>query len=129
MANTNKWHKDIYNIYNKMKHYCQVCNYQAPKKYNLDVHLKTNKHLKKANALLKTGINDLHTFSTSSPKMAEFISNENLKCQYCNQLFKRLDGLKKHFIVDKEFLNQNKSNTKKLKKYLNNHLRPIFPFH
>lgn len=79
-----------------MKYYCQVCNYQAPKKYNLDVHLKTNKHLKKANALLKTGINDLHTFSTSSPKMADFISNENLKCQYCNQLFKRLDGLKKH---------------------------------
>lgn len=79
-----------------MSYKCDICNYFTKRKDNFYRHNNSTKH--KKNVILHNNTSSLvlHTSSTSPPKNIGVLSNYVLKCQYCNQVFKRLDGLKKH---------------------------------
>jgi len=79
-------------------HYCDVCNYTSPKKYNYDKHLESKKHQKNISKFGRSHYLGPKT-QLMGPKTANQDYEGKIRCNYCDKYICRKKNIKRHYNV------------------------------
>lgn len=91
-------------IENKIIHRCDTCNYDTDRLYNMNKHLKTEKHLLKLLSNSKSNRKPVQVNQVIKPGVQQkrTSKNDDAICEYCGKLIRRKRRMKNHHEICKE---------------------------
>lgn len=83
--------------------FCQSCEYNTKRKFNLQIHIQSKHHRDATDAELtrisqntENSSQSTEMFPTNNTNASPFFQSNNLACQKCSKVFKTSHGLKNH---------------------------------